>query len=227
LVNGGVKRAKASEDDESHLYGYADGDEEGRGEDEEEEESPAQEAQRVLKEYITWCTNEVIKNKEKRRDVLSKYPQEAVHKWWRDVGRKKWPIMVPVVRACLSMPAGSGNLERYFCTIPAVVTRTRSSLSPARVEMIIMTHILQKVRRRLQPDEVLRLSAEQALRALPGRMKKIKLMEQLKELLQGMDLLEEEADLSERPDVLEAMAPWSSIADLLSTDTGLGEDEQD
>jgi hypothetical protein len=210
------KHAKAADDDEAHLYGQIE--EAGGQEGEEDEMRAADEAKELVMAFIEWCKSEFISRHAARNKLLTEFPREKVHHWWAKVGvkvlQKKWVRLGWVARALLSITAGSGNLERYFCNIPSVVTAKRSSLSPARVEMLIICHILQQVGQRLTPDEIKPLSKEQVKQALPGRMKKAALMRKLKEMFEGTEMSDEERDLWV-PDDVAAMAPWSSVAEMV------------
>jgi hypothetical protein len=217
------KQAKAADDDEAHLYGEVEDHERRGGEEEEEGDDQAkaeEEARALVHAFVDWCKTEYIKSGQGRTALLTSFPREKVHRWWGAVGvkalQKKWARLGWVARALLSITAGSGNLERYFCNVPAVVTTKRSSLSPARVEMLIICHILQQMGVKLTPDQVKRLSKKQAQQALPGRMKKAGLMRRLKEMFERVDSSEEEEEELWLPDYADAMAPWSSVAEMLA-----------
>lgn len=213
------KYAKAADEDEAHLYGEISEDEEG-GEDEEDEVAAKDAAKELVTGFVDWCKTAYIKTKKGRDELLTTYPREKVHVWWWNVGlkvlQKKWARLRWVARALLSITAGSGNLERYFCNIPAVVTSKRSSLTPARVEMLIICHILQQMGQRLAPDQIKSLSRKQVEAALPGRMKLVGLMSKLKEMFEGLSFQSEEEQDLWVPDDAGAMAPWSSVGELLT-----------
>ena len=52
-------------------------------------------------------------------------------------GTKDYPVMAAVALAQLGTPPGSGVLENDFSSFATLVTRHRSSLDPAMVEMIL------------------------------------------------------------------------------------------
>jgi hypothetical protein len=58
-------------------------------------------------------------------------------KYWLTLGAKEYPVMAVVALAQLGTPPGSGVLENDFSSFANLVTRHRSSLDPAMVEMIL------------------------------------------------------------------------------------------
>ncbi len=57
-------------------------------------------------------------------------------KWWRE-NRSKYPLLSPLAKAYLSIPATSVPSERVFSTAGDIVTAKRSQLLPEIVDMLI------------------------------------------------------------------------------------------
>ena len=74
--------------------------------------------------------------------------------------------MARAARVLLSVPASSGVLERDFNTTGRLITAARSRLDAAYAEMVLFLNGNQKY----IPQEVLALSAEQALQAVHKRL---------------------------------------------------------
>ncbi len=56
--------------------------------------------------------------------------------WWRE-NRSKYPLLSPLAKAYLSIPATSVPSERVFSTAGDIVTAQRSQLLPEIVDMLI------------------------------------------------------------------------------------------
>lgn len=57
-------------------------------------------------------------------------------KWWR-VHREQYPLLVAVAMKYLCVPATSTVSERLFSRSGRIVTPSRSSLKPDKIEMLI------------------------------------------------------------------------------------------
>ena len=62
-------------------------------------------------------------------------------KYWLTLGAKEYPVMAVVALAQLGTPPGSGVLENDFSSFVNLVTRHRSTLDPAMVEMILFCEL--------------------------------------------------------------------------------------
>ncbi|XP_039630381.1 zinc finger BED domain-containing protein 4-like [Polypterus senegalus] len=56
--------------------------------------------------------------------------------WWRE-NSSKYPLLSPLVKEYLSIPATSVPSERFFSTAGDIVTAQRSQLLPENVDMLI------------------------------------------------------------------------------------------
>ena len=58
------------------------------------------------------------------------------HRWWTDVGQKRYPVVYKIAMDHLSVPATSCDCERCFSSAKRTITCDRKLLSPAVVEAL-------------------------------------------------------------------------------------------
>lgn len=96
-------------------------------------------------------------------------------KYWLTLGAKEFPVMAVVAMAQLGTPPGSGVLENDFSSFANLVTRHRSCLDPAMVEMILFCKLNFSLIPRIIP-----VVAKDAIDAkLPVRLKNPDLQDNL------------------------------------------------
>ena len=87
--------------------------------------------------------------------------------YWNHAGLKSYPFLAKVALSQLATPAGSAVLENDFSTFANLVTRHRSNLDPAIVEMILFC----KLNASLIPNIIPRISEAKITENIPIKLR--------------------------------------------------------
>lgn len=111
--------------------------------------------------------------------------------YWIGMGAKEFPVMSTVALAQLGTPPGSGVLENDFSSFANLVTRHRSSLDTAMVEMILFC----KLNHHLIPNVIPAIKSEDIDANLPIRLRDPDMQNELQPVLDASD--DNDSDLEE------------------------------
>lgn len=77
-----------------------------------------------------------------RKDLFDRAPADNPLNYWANHGKKYYPMIAKVARAVFAVTGGSGALEGDFSMAGRTLTRERSTLGSAYVEMLSLVHSL-------------------------------------------------------------------------------------
>jgi hypothetical protein len=120
-----------------------------------------EEAEEKLAAYITWCRGPDAPS-------FDELPWGRLLQWWRDTGTEMFPTMADAFRVLLAVPGGSADLEADFSSASNLVTKRRSRLDAALVEVCLLLHLAPESIPSFERIKV--LSEAQAKEVLPRRI---------------------------------------------------------
>ena len=116
-------------------------------------------------------------------------PDGLIH-YWKNQGAKDYPVLAVVALSQLATPPGSGVLENDFSRFANLLTRHRSKLDPATVEMILFC----KLNISLIQASISVIKADELDSHIPTQLRDPTVQAQLREMYHVPDDSEEDVE---------------------------------
>ncbi|XP_059096593.1 zinc finger BED domain-containing protein 4-like [Tigriopus californicus] len=123
---------------------------------------PSNPGSNIPHSFLWESFDEVISDQVSVQTVLQGYLNDARQprlsnpvKWWREIGRDKFPPLLNLAKKYLSIPATSVPSERVFSVAGQVISKKRNRLADESARKLICLHRnLEKVNRGCQVNEI-------------------------------------------------------------------------